>query len=372
MALVRKGRMWYVYFRDLDGRLTSQSLRVTDREDAERLHTLFMRELRARRGAAALFRRFPDLSPKPETEPSADEQKREHRRGGLKVADVVSELEKIAPLEPSKRRIVARFARECPVTYCDQITPELALRYLESNFSGGRNFKAFNNNLTALNAAFKKVLIPARIAESPFSRIACRRVGNVVSYRPLTDAEAAAVISSCEGAYRTAAMLGFFAGMDLSTAISCPCRAVRFDTGIIRWRRVKTGAWFTAGIHPQLRDHLAALDLPESDLPVVQHVAGKVQKENAFEKYFRRVFDRLGIADGEEGAASFHSFRASFFTRCDAAGLHRRTTSLAGGHKDDRMNDLYSHDVSAAREVERLPSLALDVSQFVIQCENAR
>ena len=51
--------------------------------------------------------------------------------------------------------------------------------------------------------------------------------------------------------------------------------------------------------------------------------------------------------------------RASFFTRCDEAKLHPRTTKLAGGHLSEAMNDLYSHDVSAAHEVENLPSVGL-------------
>ena len=350
MALVLRGKVWYVYYRDERGVLASRSLRTRSKVLAKHLHEAFMAERAARKEVLELHRRFPgkvpavvnELAPMPEPV-----------RRRLKIADMIDELGKVMTVARAMRISLRRFQRFIPAKYMDEVTPTMALTYLERQFGGGRNFKQFNNEKSSLNRAFRLLAVSAGITVSPFAAIASRKVENVQHHRPITEDEFRLIMATAEEPFRTAAALGFYAGADMSTAFALPGHAVDLPRRLIRWRRPKSGVWFTVGIHAELLPMLEALRFdPTSSDPILPKVGNTMRF-----RYFRDLFDRLHIADNAEGAAGFHSLRASFFTRCDAAKLHRRTVSLAGGHLTDAMNDLYSHDVSAAHEVETLPGV---------------
>lgn len=352
MALRKIHNTWYVYYRE-DGKIITRSLKVHDKEQAVVFEKRFMDQLRARRAMQVIIREFPEFKP-PEV-PQTPQEVAIHQRGGIKLKDMLSELDKIHKVSPTNRRAIVRFVEAMPVKYADQVTPQMALQYLENNYTKGRNYKAFNNNRGILHKMFRLLLVRTGLQQSPFERIPCRTVKNVESHRPITDAEFLRIFAEAAEPFRTAACLGFYAGADISTAFGIPGSAVDLEQRIINWRRPKTGTQFICGIHPELMQMLKRLNFKSnSDKPILPKTGSTVRNV-----YFRELFNRLGIVDTKDGKASFHSFRTSFFTRCDAANLHRRTTSLAGGHTDDRMNDLYSHDISAAHEVETLPSLGI-------------
>ena len=357
MALRKIHNTYYIYFRDIDGKIKTRSLKTTFKDVAEKAHTLFMRELQSKKSTLVVINHFPEQFPnaKPVTTvaPPAENNKR------LKLVNILPELEKIQPVSPTNRRAITRFISEIKVKYADQVTPEMALAYLEKNYSHGRNYKAFNNNKGILHKAFRLLLVKIGLPESPFERIACRKVTSVESHRPISDDEFRKIFAAAAEPFRTAAALGFYAGADMSTAFGLPGNAVDLDERIINWKRPKTGTKFICGIHGELLALLERIGFdPQSEKPILDNIQKTCSTKRIV--YYRELFDTLGIVATKDGTASFHSLRASFFTRCDKAKLHRRTTSLAGGHTEDRMNDLYSHDVSAAHEVETLPSLGLD------------
>lgn len=359
MALRRIHRTYYVYFRDLDGTQRTRSLKTTDKAVAENLHRKFMSLLEAKKGELMIMENFPERFPKREKittlAPPVIEKPANQR---FRLERILEELDKIKPPTGTDRRAIIRFVKLIGKRYADEVTAEIALEYLEKHYTGGRNFKNFNNNRCVLNKAFRLLLVKMRLQESPFERIACRTVNNVESHRPITAEEFKRIFAEAEEPFRTAACLGFYAGADMSTAFGLPCNAVDFEREIIYWKRPKTGVKFICGIHEELAVMLRRIDCDwQSSKPLLSYLK-KVCSTNR-NIYFRELFDRLGITDNAEGTASFHSFRSSFFTRCDEADLHRRTTSLAGGHKQDRMNDLYSHDISAAKEVKKLASIGI-------------
>lgn len=354
MGLREIGGNWYVYFRDVDGKLKTRSLKTKDRKTAIRLERDYMDQVRARKGAAVLLRDFPEFFPDKEQIKTAAPPPASNN-GRLKLENMIRELEKIHPVSGTNKRAIKRFVSAMNVKYADQVTPEMALKYLEKNYTSGRNYKAFNNNKGILNKAFKHLLVKIGLPESPFARIPSRTIKNVQNHRPVTVEEFRRIFWAAEEPYRTAACLGFYAGADISTAFGLPGTAVYMEERIINWKRPKTGTKFICGIHDELYCMLKRLNIDhESSAPILPKICSTYRNE-----YFRELFEKLGICDTEEGKASFHSFRTSFFTRCDEANLHRRTTSLAGGHVDDRQNDWYSHDISAAHEVEKLPSVGI-------------
>ncbi len=54
MALRKIKNTWYVYFRDLDGKIKTRSLKVHTEEKARELHDGYMEQLRALKGKAVL------------------------------------------------------------------------------------------------------------------------------------------------------------------------------------------------------------------------------------------------------------------------------------------------------------------------------
>ena len=359
MALRKFYNTWYVYFKDVDGTQRTRSLKTTDRATAEALHRKFMLMLQAKKGELALMRCFPErFSAQLQIQTVVPEDREIAFCHRFKLERILPELAKIKEPSDSDRRRIKRFIADVGKKYADEITPEVALRYLEAHFTGGRNFKNFNNQRCLLNKVFRLLAVKMKIAQSPFELIPCRSVDDVESHRPISDDEFRRIFAAADEPFRTAACLGFYAGADMSTAFGLPCSAIDLDQRIIRWRRPKSGVKFICGIHRELFAMLQRIGFNPADPAPVLSLLGKPSPA-ARNNYFRDLFDSLGIRDTADGTASFHSLRASFFTRCDAANLHRRTTSLAGGHTDDRMNDLYSHDVSAAHEVESLPEIGI-------------
>ena len=359
MALRKIHNTYYVYFKDIDGTQRTRSLKTTDRATAEMYHRKFMIELQSRKSELMIMNHFPERFPQvKEIKSVAPDSEVPAVNKRFQLARILPELDKIKPVAGTDRRCITRFINNVGKKYADEITPEVALRYLEENFTGGRNFKNFNNNRCILNKAFRLLLVKMRLDQSPFAVIPCRNVDNVQSHRPITPDEFRRIFAAAEEPFRTAACLGFYAGADMSTAFGLPCKAIDLERRIIFWRRPKSGVKFVCGIHRELLSVLRQVQFdPESDQPFLS-LLGK-PCSTIRNVYFRTLFDQLGIADTEDGTASFHSFRSSFFTRCDEADLHRRTTSLAGGHVSDRMNDLYSHDISAAHEVEKLSDVGI-------------
>ena len=66
------------------------------------------------------------------------------------------------------------------------------------------------------------------------------------------------------------------------------------------------------------------------------------------------------ICDNVMGKVVFNSFRDSFITRCDEFGIPRHAIRGIVGHTEDNMTDLYSHDLTTARQVQQLPRVKLE------------
>lgn len=360
MALRKIGKYYYCYFRDEFGKLHTLSTRQTEKDKAKAFERDVYISINAKRAKLKLLKfATPELLEKVKKAEALagqpEETKAAHKRGTMALKDMLPALEKIHTVSPTNKRAIIRFIDAMKVKYADEVTPHIALQYLEENYSNGRNYKAFNNNRGILNKMFRLLLVQTGMESSPFERISCRTVKDVESHRPITDEEFRKIIAVTEEPFRTAACLGFYAGADMSTAFGLPGTAVNLEERIINWKRPKSGTKFICGIHKELLIALRQWNIDNtSEFPILPKTCTTTRNV-----YFRQIFNDLGITDTEEGTASFHSFRTSFFTRCDKANLHRRTTSLAGGHTDDRMNDLYSHDVSAAHEVETLPDVGI-------------
>lgn len=368
MALLKKANTWYAYFRDLDGRQVKRSLHTGDRAVAEIREKAMKEMIREVKFRAACQRMRPDepqittAFPKKQA-PSPGE----HQRGGIALAKMWNLALTRRELSDRHHAEWERFLVGLPhnVKYADQVTPKVALDYLERNY-GGKSGKTYNNHKTALNTIYRLCLVEAGLSQSPFAPIANRRVTDVEHHRSLTEKEFVKAFKAAAEPWKTAMLISWHTAMRKETCFRLAWEHIDPNDNppsitIVPGKTARFGRAVYIPIHPQLWDWLCKLPRPESDSTPILSQFPKRNKwtDNDNLTYCAGLFRSLGIADTAEGKASFHSLRASFITRCDEAGISRLATKSVAGQTEDNITDLYSHDKETAKQILNLPPLKL-------------
>ena len=267
----------------------------------------------------------------------------------LKVSDALERASRYAAVGESAQKVWRRFVRESGFTYMDEITPEDALAYLEKRYSGE---KVYNNARCALNGIFKLLLVDAGLAESPFDRIHARRVHSACQ-RPFTREEYERIRAAAPSPWKEAVQIAWHTGMREKDVFTLRWSEITGDR--IQKTPAKTARFKRAVvifIHPHLQ---AVLDgLPREGERVLGAWPYK-PNDARFRSVFGQILKQAGISTDETGIVNFNSFRNSFISRCDAAGIPRHAVRGTVGHVSDEITDLYSHDETSARLIQTLP-----------------
>ena len=194
------------------------------------------------------------------------------------------------------------------------------------------------------------------MAESPFARIPNRSLSSK-HQRPFTEAEFIRIYHAAQEPWKTAVLIAWFTGLRQK------------DVFLLRWDQIegdvlttlpaKTARFGRAvqiPIHPQLSEALQKL--PRCGARVLG-AWGYDPDAASFKRAFGDLLRSLGIRDNIHGKVVFNSLRDSFITRCDEAGIPRHAIRGIVGHTEDNMTDLYSHDLTSARQVQLLPRVKL-------------
>ena len=297
-------------------------------------------------------RRPPPEDPAPEYRPV-----REHKRTRLKLADWRAAAEKYRPVTEDTARIFARFVKGVPVRYFDEVTPEIALQYLQTRYGDEGKGKSFNNNKTALNSVFRFLLVDAGMAMSPFAAIPNRQ--HVSKHqRPFTEEEFKRIYRAAPEPWKTACVIAWYTGMREETVFNLRWSDIEGD--VLTKKPGKTaryGRAVQAPLHPEILKRLA--ELPRANEYVLGWPPGK-RNNGDFMTQFGKVLDSLGIVDDARGIVNFNCFRNSFITTCDREGLPRHATRGIVGQRSDEITDLYSHDLTTARRIQSFPTVDLD------------
>ena len=369
MALRKIRLCYYAYYRDEKGRLRTISLHTRDAAAAKRLHAQFMETLAAAKTAAALKSRHPELFPATVGGKSDDVAKEyglpeyHPRTNRLKLADMLEAASERRNISQSHQWAWNKFcAGVAPKKYADEITPAVALNYLDKNFGSG-NGKTYNNNLAILNVVFKSCLIRAGLEASPFATVPRRMVREVEHFRPLTVEEFRRIFAAAAEPWKTAALISWHTALRKETCFRLSWAHINADDDppsftILPGKTARFGRAVYVPIHPELWQHLNSIIRPiDPSKPILsqwpQHIDYNGDRER---DYFAGLLRALGIEDTAEGKAGFHSLRASFITRCDEYGIARRATQGVAGQRSDRITDLYSHDKETAKQILTLPS----------------
>jgi integrase len=350
--LVKKGKNFYMV-RRVDGKLIWKTTKTSNAKTAEKVYAAYIAAEKAQEldnHISKLLNREPAKVSKTICAPAGKTR--------LLIKDIIATAEKYKEISVDKIRAWNRFtdALAKDIRYADQITADIAFAYLNKDY-GKQKGKTWNNNRSYINSIFRTILIDAGLPESPFQRIIQKRLDDEEHQRPFTEDECAAIIEAAKEPWRSAAVIAYYTGLRQKD-----CFALRWNDikdGIITTMPGKTarfGRSVRIPIHPQLSKYFNKL--PKSQDGRVLGFVDTVSHKGRFTLYFGELLDELDINDNDKGTVEFNCFRNTFITRCRAAGVQEHAIRGVVGHIDSEMTDLYSHDITSAMEIQKLPKLS--------------
>ena len=173
---------------------------------------------------------------------------------------------------------------------------------------------------------------------------------------PFTDEDIAAMLRVAPNGWKTAILLGGFAGLRLSDAVNLTWNAVDFTKGVLRFTPQKSsrkGRLLEVPMHPTLAAHLEAI-AGDVGGPICPSIAGRgTGGRTGLSRQFIKVMEDAGIDRGASkcvenqprhvSAKSFHSLRHFFNTALLHAGVDEKTRMDLSGHTTAAINRKYSH-----------------------------
>lgn len=361
MALRKIGKTWFIYFRDVDGKLKTRSLKTHDYVQAKMMERDYMNSLRTKRSMAVMARDFPEFyTAQPAMViPEANGDSVTHQRGGIKLADMLECARKKRRLSRDHELAWKRFLNWVKVKFADQVTPKMALDYLEKNYSEG-NGKSFNNNRTALNTIFRCCLVEAGLTASPFASVINRRVEDVENHRNLTDDEFNRVFAACPKDLQVLAMLSRWTAQRLETCARIVPEMFDFEKLVFVIRPSKTlrfNKWVCVPIMPELEEYIRGL-LPECKpgIPIMENFCQSQSKtirvrNSKLSNKFSSILKSLNICDTDEGTASFHSLRGTAITWFKEHGVKGDDLKSITGHATDEVESVYARDIASLAKI---------------------
>lgn len=363
MALRKIHNTYYVYFVDIDGTQRTRSLKTTDRATAEMYHRKFMIELQSRKSELMIMNHFPERFPQVTPQPVqsiAPEPKHdlgEHQRGSIAIAkmwDLALTRRKLSGTHATHWR---KFVKAIGVKFADQVTPALALRYLEDHYSSG-NGKSFNNVKSALNTVFRCCLVEAGLAQSPFTPIVNKRVTDVEHHRNLSLAEVDQIMAAPDLPLylKIMTMLSRWTAQRLETCARMTPDMFDFESKVFiidPGKNERFDEWVCCPILPDLESFIKPLiqQCKDPQLPIVQHFG--YTTNNAFSKLFVQEIRKLGIFDSAAEKASFHSLRGTAITWFKEQGITGDDLSSITGHDSRDVESIYARPIKNISQIAK-------------------
>jgi integrase len=363
MALRKIHNRYYVYFRDIDGTIRTRSLKVSDKDMAEKLHRQFMLKLQAKKGSLVIMQNFPEQFPRDQVEiksiaPEIPVTPGEHQRGGIAIAKMFDLALTRRELSLTHKKRWNTFEKNIGVKYADQVTPQKALQYLETHYNKG-NGKTFNNVKSILNTIFRCCLVEAGLQQSPFEVIINRRVTDIEHHRNLTLDEVDRIMEApgIPEYIRIMTMLSRWTTQRLETCARMTPEMFDFDRKVFiidpgKTKRFKK--WVCCPIMPELEKFIKPVlaKCKHVDQPIVKQF-NYPAKNDYFSAEFRELLISLGICDGAREKASFHSLRGTAITWFKEHGVTGDILRSITGHETQDIEDIYARAIANVSQVAK-------------------
>ncbi len=322
---------WYAVLW-MDGRKVWLSTKCQSRRDALAIHEEIRRRYQERRRQQSIARL---LGEKPRI--SKPLPLKDAMRKYCKVNSAFSE---------SGIAVFAKFAdSRNPHEDIAEISSDDAIRYLDS-LKGSP--KTYNNHKSALSQIWRCLAPYSDISENIWLKIPNRPLGkSVVHFRPFSDREIARIINAVPSPWKEACIIAKFTGLR------------KKDVFELRWQNIAKGSITLIPAKTSRTNRAVYIPIPPELVRLLKSLKngsekvfpGVAYESGAFQKKIQDCLKSLDIGDTREGKAGFHSFRASFVTRLESAGIPRHVVQGIVGHSSPAMTELYSHDRESAKKI---------------------
>jgi integrase len=216
---------------------------------------------------------------------------------------------------------------------------------------------------TVFNAARRLGLV----AVNPVSAVELPERIKQVKRKVFTIEQVQMLLDVADTEWQTAILLGYYAGLRLSDAITLTWEAVDFAGGKLKVETGKTGTWLEIPLHPSLEAHLSKL-AGDSGGPICPNLSAvPVGGRSGLSKQFLAIMREAGISNDaaqtggqrQLSTLSFHALRASFNSALHNQGVGQEIRKKLTGHKSNAVNDRYTTtEIATLREaVGKLPTL---------------
>ena len=365
--IFQRGKTWYVQYY-LAGRQIVQTLRTTDKREAQRLADERLAGLRiadkAEQAKAAASR----LS---SVEDELTTWKEEHRPR-LALADVWPKYLAARNRPQSGAHTLADYARQwerfatwmgkncADQSNAEDVTPEDAgafLLYLEDAKAGpGLGPNRYNKAIQALRLIFRVITPHTAGKPNPFTDCQPKPL-EPERHRELSEAELTKVCTAATGELRTLLALGLYCGFRIASAATLQWNEVDMTAGVIVHAPPKTirrtGKRVAVPIHPTLAAILAETPPEQRAGPLLPELCESYRRDNGCKiaKIIREHFKTCGIASSEKlpgrkkavARATFHSLRHSLVSALARRGVPLASVRELVGHTSEAVQRAYLH-----------------------------
>jgi len=205
------------------------------------------------------------------------------------------------------------------------------------------------------------------VATNPAAAVQLPERIKQVKRKVFTPAQVQMLINEATPEWKTAMLLGYYAGLRLSDCVMLTWQAVDLAGGKLVLEIHKTGETLEIPLHPTLDKHLNKLAGDTNGAICPALAAVPVGGRSGLSKQFLAIMRRAGIGNDAVATGgqrqlsrlSFHALRASFNSGLHNKGVDQELRRKLTGHKSDAMNDRYTRtEMQTLRDaVNKLPAL---------------
>ena len=353
-----QSRFWRVRFTDATGKRVTRTLKTTDKSIAMKMASDL--ELAARRAREGSF----------STDRGRDLVNQLLVASGNSALDQYSTKEFFERWLAGKKKTKAantgiRYATTVE-TFLDHLGPlskkplsSILTRHIEDFrdklHAKGRATATLRMDMKTVNGVFAQAVKQGLISTNPAAAVELDDAAGAEK-SPFTPQDLSQLLAFASPDWKTAILLGAYAGLRLSDAAKLTWNAVDFENGILNFKPQKTarkGRTLSIPMHPVLAAHLESI-AGEVGGPICPSLAGKgTGGKSGLSSRFLRIMQEAGIDNRASkvnasqaravSAKSFHSLRHFFNSALLNAGVDEKTRMDLSGHTTTSINRKYSH-----------------------------
>jgi len=247
------------------------------------------------------------------------------------------------------------------------VAPHDCQKYYDDLASKKFALASLRMEMKTISSVFNYARRLGLIATNPVSAVDLPERIKQVKRKVFTPTQVQMLIDAADAEWKTAILVGYYAGLRLSDCVSLTWEAVDLAGRKLVVETHKTGETLEIPLHPTLEKHLSKLAGDTNGAICPTLAAWPAGGRSGLSKQFLAIMRKTGIGNeladtgGQRQLSrlSFHALRASFNSGLHNKGVDQELRRKLTGHKSDAMNDRYTQtEIQTMRDaVNKLPAL---------------